>query len=326
MDNGDARLALQASSDSRLVVPTLLGAPHCANVDNLDASVALLGVPYDFGGKAAGSRFGPDAVRDAQVYFYAGRDGQSPATGYYDVESGRQRLAGLLMADCGNVAIMAADVEGSFARITRVARAILARGSLLVVLGGDSSITAAVVRSFDAYPSLDVVHFDAHHDFDDGGETFRWSSGCAMRRCAEFSWVRNMSHVGLRSMVSSGDGLEAAMSSGHRIIGADQFRQLGAEAAMDLIPESNALYMTIDVDVMDPSICPGTGSPEPGGLTYLEMRSALRALAHRGRIVGIDLVEVNPQVDPTGITSKVAARLLIDLLTATYDDRERHVQ
>lgn len=120
--------------------------------------------------------------------------------------------------------------------------------------------------------------------------------------------------------IRSRDPIDDARKNGNRIITSDRFRELGPTASMLQVPEADALYVTIDIDVMDPSICPGTGAPEPGGFTYLEMRDALRALTTRGRIVGFDLVEVSPSLDPTGrITSQVASRLIIDLLTAILE-------
>lgn len=88
---------------------------------------------------------------------------------------------------------------------------------------------------------------------------------------------------------------------------------------MALVPESDAIYLTFDIDAMDPSCCPGTGSPVPGGLTYLEARAALRALAKRGRVIGMDLVEVAPHFDVNGITSRTALNLVIDFLTAVFE-------
>jgi agmatinase len=88
---------------------------------------------------------------------------------------------------------------------------------------------------------------------------------------------------------------------------------------MARVPESDALYVTIDIDVLDPSVCPGTAAPEPGGLTFVEMRSALRALSRRGRVVGVDITEVAPNLDPTGRTTKTASRLLIELLADLFD-------
>jgi len=315
---GSDRLPEETWSDTRAAPRSFYSAPLCDDLDQLDAQVAFLGVPYD-GGGAPGSRFGPDAIRDVRVYNYASFNGETVG-GYYDIDSDRQRLAGVTMADCGNVWMIAGAPERNFWRVTRSVRGILSRGSLPVVIGGDHSITSSVVRAFDSYESLDMVHFDAHLDYNDHVQGYRWSSSAPIRRCSELPWVRNISQFGIRSITGGRGPVDDSRARGNRIVTADQFRDLGPEVAMDVVPESDATYLTIDVDVLDPTVCPGTGTPEPGGLTYLEMRAALRALARRVRIVGIDVVELSPPRDPLNISVKTVSFLLVDLLAAIFDE------
>jgi agmatinase len=311
----------ETESDARARPRTFYGAPACTRLDDLNAQVAFIGVPYDLGSRYGGTREGPDAVRDEDgVYLGWAEDGeQLLPTGYFDAAADKQQLDGVTIADCGDVVIVASDVERNFWRITRSARAIVERGSLLFAVGGDHSITPALVRGLDSFEALDFVQFDAHHDFVDDWEGIRWSNKSAVRRTAEFPWVRNISQIGLRTARVRGpmDDLRARATS---IVTSDHLREIGPAEAIGLVPESDAMYVTIDVDVLDPSVCPGTGATEPGGLSYVELRTALRALARRGRIVGVDLVELNPKRDPSGVSVKTASRLIVDVLTAIFEN------
>lgn len=314
----------ETAPDSAAVPRSYCGAPLCTDLDDLDAQVAFLGVPSDMGSLVAGPRYGPNGIRDARVYSYAAPATGETALGYYDVETERQRLEGVTMADCGDVTIWPGNVERNYWRVTRAVRRIVSRGSLLVVVGGDHSVTGAVGRGFDSYGEMDVVHFDAHMDFHEHIQGILWANGSPIRRLSEYPWVRNISQIGIRNLGGRGrKQLDDAHARGNRIITANQFRQLGPEQAIALVPEADNIYVTIDIDVMDPSLCPGTSVPDAGGFGYLEMRAALQALARRGRIVGIDLVEVAPRLDPTGVTAKIGAQLLIDLLSAVFDNKEK---
>jgi agmatinase len=321
----EARLELETWPDTRAVARSFYGAPLCPNPDELNADVAFLGVPFDLGTGVPGARFGPNSIRDtgvfpASVYSCSTPDGRMTAPGFYDIDSDRQWLEGVTMADCGDVPIVPSDVERNFWRITRAVRSVVARRPVLVAVGGDHAITPAVVRGLDSFGALDVVHFDAHHDFTDHTEGIRWMNGCPVRRVSEFPWVRNITQIGMR-MTRSRVPIDEARARGNRIITTDRFRELGPAATIAQVPESDALYVTIDIDILDPTICPGTGAPEPGGLTYVELRDALKALAKRCRVVAFDVVEVSPPLDVRGLTSKTASRLIVDFLAGIMENR-----
>jgi agmatinase len=321
-DSEGARLPLETGPDSSIPQRSFFRAPFCTDLSGLDAQVALLGVPYDLGTPTIGLRLGPGAIRDATgVYSYdrPGVDGKVPG-GYYDIDADRQRLAGVTMADCGDVAIVPGDVERNLWRITRTVRTIAAPGSLLVSIGGEQSINVPILRGLDHHPSIDFVHFDAHLDYYDHVQGIRELSAGTIRRVATLPHVRSITQIGIHHGGPRRESFDASRARGNRVITVDRFREIGAAAAVDQVPESDALYISFDMDVMDPAGCPGSGSPEPGGLTYWEMRAALRALARRGRVVGMDLVDLAPPLDhPTGITARTGARLIIDLLTAVFD-------
>jgi agmatinase len=311
----DQRLPFETAPDSKAVPRSFYNAPLCNDLSALDAKVAFLGIPYDMGAANPGARFAPDVIRDTRRWTYQGGD---TASGYYDLDTDRMALAGVTMADCGNVTIIQGETERNFWRITRAVRAIVARKAFLVAVGGDHAITPAVVRGLEAFGTLDIVHFDAHHDYWDHAQGIRWPGGMAIRRAAEFAWVRNITQIGMRQLGLAREPTDTSQARGNRIITSDRFRELGPEGAIDQVPRSDALYVTIDVDVLDNTVAPGASSPEPGGLSYLEMRATLRALAKRGRVVAVDLVEVSPPNDPTGTTARTASRLVIEFLDAIF--------
>jgi len=316
-----ARLSLETGPDMLVAPRSFFGAPWCEDIGMPDADVAFIGVPHDQGAMNSGARYAPNVLRDTRSFSYtAGRDENGKPGGYFDIDKDRHMLAGVTMADCGNIYNVPGDVERNFWRITRVMRQIAARGSLFVAFGGDHSVTSPIVRGLDRIGRpIDIVHFDAHHDYREHREGVRYANSAPLRRCAEFPWVRNISHFGIHDAGYPREPIDALRARGNVLVTADKFREIGPEAAMALVPESDAIYLTFDIDVMDPSLCPGTGSPVPGGLNYLETRAALRALARRGDVIGMDLVEVAPHFDVNGITSRTALSLVIDLLTAVFE-------
>jgi agmatinase len=136
-----------------------------------------------------------------------------------------------------------------------------------------------------------------------------------MRRAAEKPWVKGLSQFGIRNVSSTArEGYEDARGFGSDILSVRQIRKLGIDAVLDRLPENERFYVTIDIDGFDPSIAPGTGTPSHGGFMYYEILELLDGLCRRGNIVGIDLVEVAPDYDPTGSTSTLAAQLLLNFI------------
>ncbi len=297
-------------------------APLCANLDELDAEVAFLGVPFDQGtiGRP-GARFGPDAVRDApRAYAYQDPYGtQREAGGYFDIDAGDELLRGITMADCGNITVLPGDVLRNFEKLTRAVEKIVERGAFPVVVGGDHSITFPVVRGLHRFAPLDIVHFDAHMDYTHDLQGVLYFHGSPIRRCRELPHVGHITSIGIRS--ARRRAYEDSQKDGSLIITTSRFRQLGPEGVADLVPTSQNLYVTFDIDVMDPSQAPGTGTPEVGGLFYHEVRECLVALVRRSHLVGLDMVEVAPPYDHSELTSQLAARLITDILAARFPSR-----
>jgi agmatinase len=285
--------------------------------DKLSCDAAILGAPFDGGTQwRPGARFGPRAIREASTLFAFGH------AGAYDHEDDATYLADVRIADIGDADIIHTDTEQSHANIELGVRKILAAGALPVVLGGDHSINIPCIRAFAGAGPIHLVQIDAHLDFVDERHGVRHGHGNPMRRAIEQAHVTGLTQLGIRNVSSTArDGYEDARARGADILSVRQIRKLGLEAVLARIPAGVSYYLTIDIDAFDPSIAPGTGTPSHGGFAYYEILEFLAALAQRGRVVGIDLVEVAPAYDPTGITAILAAQLLLNLLGRVFAAR-----
>ena len=284
--------------------------PHVADWDAIDADVAVLGAPFDFGTQwRSGARFGPRAIREASTLFSFGH------AGAYDHEDGVTYLDGVRIIDAGDADIVHTDTERSHANIESAVRAILASGAMPVVLGGDHSVNIPCVRAFSDHGPVHIVQIDAHLDFVDVRHGVRHGHGNPMRRAAEQGHVSGISQIGIRNVSSTArEGYEAARSMGCDIISVRQARALGTDGLLERVPAGARYYVTIDIDGFDPSIAPGTGTPSHGGFLYYEILEFLDGLTQRGQVVGCDLVEVAPDYDRTGTTAILAAQVLLNFI------------
>ena len=297
-------------------------APLCTNLDELDADVAFIGMPFDQGtfGRP-GARFGPDAIRDApRAYAYSDPYGQQrEAEGFYDVDLEDELLRSVTMADCGNITTLPSDVLRNFEKLTQSVDKVVSQGSFPVVVGGDHAITFPVVQGLSKFAPLNIVHFDAHLDYSHDYQGALHTHGSPIRRCRELPFVNHITSIGIRT--ARRRTYEQSQQDGSLIISADRFRQLGPSGVVDLIPKGENLYITFDIDVMDPSQAPGTGTPEVGGLFYQEARECISELVRKSNLVGFDLVEVAPPYDLSELTSQLGARLIIDILAARFPSK-----
>ena len=168
---------------------------------------------------------------------------------------------------------------------------------------------------FDGQGDIHILQIDAHLDFVDERHGVRYGHGNPMRRAAEKSYITGLTQVGIRNVSSTAkEGYEDARSRGSDILSVRQARALGPQGVIDRIPQGARVYITIDIDAFCPSIAPGTGTPSHGGFLYYDVLEMMKAVAQRHEVVGIDLVEVAPDYDPTGSTSILAAQILLNTL------------
>ena len=285
--------------------------PYIADWDAINADVAVLGAPYDFGTQwRPGARFGPRAVREASTLFSFGH------AGAYDHEDDATYLAGdVRIVDIGDADIIHTKTEESHANIEFGVRKILGSGALPVVIGGDHSINIPCINAFSDQDPVHVVQIDAHLDFVDERHGVTAGHGNPMRRAIEKPWVSGMTQLGIRNVSSTAkEGYEDARTRGSDILSVRQVRKLGVDAVLERIPLGARYYVTIDIDAFCPSIAPGTGTPSHGGFLYYDVLEILQGLAKRGQVAGIDLVEVAPAYDPTDSTQILAAQLLLNFI------------
>jgi agmatinase len=294
--------------------------PPCLDWDHLDADVAVLGVPFDMGTQyRSGARFGPRAIREASTLFSFGHGGA------YDHEDDAVYLPTdqVRIVDVGDADIIHTDAAASHRNAEAAVRKLLERGALPVVLGGDHAVNIPCIRAFAGQPPIHLVQIDAHLDFVDVRHGVREGHGNPMRRAAEQAHVTGLTQLGIRNVSSTArEGYEDARRRGAEIRSVRQFRRLGTEGALALIPAGVRYYVTIDIDGFDPSIAPGTGTPSHGGFLYWEVIEFLQGLARRGEVVGIDLVEVAPAYDPAGVTAILAAQILLNFLGFIFHERQ----
>lgn len=294
--------------------------PYIADWDRIDADIAILGAPFDFGTQfRAGARFGPRAVREASTLFSFGH------AGAYDHEDDVTYMGpDIRMVDIGDADIVHTDTETSHANIEKGVRAILKAGALPVTIGGDHSINIPCIRAFDDQGPIHILQIDAHLDFVDVRHGVRHGHGNPMRRAAEKDYVTGITALGIRNVSSTTkEGYDAARAMGDDILSVRQVRKLGPEATAARIPAGARVYVTIDIDGFCPSIAPGTGTPSHGGFLYYEVLEILQHVANRHDIAGIDLVEVAPDYDRDGTTAILAAQVLLNFLGFIFHARKR---
>lgn len=292
--------------------------PYQPDWSAIDADACILGAPFDFGTQwRAGARFGPRGVREASTLFSFGH------AGAYDHEDDATYLPETVrIVDIGDADIVHTDTARSHANIETGVRAILKAGALPVVIGGDHSVNIPCINAFDGRGDIHILQIDAHLDFVDERHGVRFGHGNPMRRAAEKPYVTGLTQVGIRNVSSTArEGYEDARAMGSDILSVRQARALGPQAVIDRIPGGARVYVTIDIDGFCPSIAPGTGTPSHGGFLYYDVLEMLQVLAKRNEVVGMDLVEVAPDYDPTGSTSILAAQILLNFLGFIFHER-----
>ena len=292
--------------------------PYVEDWRQIEADVAILGAPFDFGTQwRPGARFGPRAVREASTLFAFGH------AGAYDHEDDATYLGeDVRIVDIGDADIVHTDTVKSHANIKTGVQAILNAGALPVTIGGDHSVNIPCIDAFEGQGDIHVLQIDAHLDFVDERHGVRFGHGNPMRRAAEKSYVTGLTQLGIRNVSSTAkEGYADARAMGSTILSVRQVRAAGVAGALASIPKGARVYVTIDIDAFCPSIAPGTGTPSHGGFLYYDVLELLQHLSRRNEVVGIDLVEVAPDYDPTGSTGILAAQVLLNFLGFIFHAR-----
>ena len=283
--------------------------PYQPDWDKIEADIAILGAPFDCGSQwRSGSRMGPRGVREASTLYSFGHDGA------YDHEDDIVYLkSDSTIIDIGDADIIHTDTLSSHSNIEYGVRKILSSNAIPIVIGGDHSVNIPCINAFSNSEPFHLIQIDAHLDFVDERHGVKYGHGNPMRRAAEKSYVSGLTQIGIRNVSSTAkEGYEDAKKMGSNIISVRQFRELGVSKIINQIPNNIPYYVTIDIDAFDPSIASGTGTPSHGGFLYYEILELIDLIAQKGKIIGMDLVEVAPDYDITTSTTTLAAQLLLN--------------
>lgn len=279
--------------------------------DLTGVNVAILGVPFDSGTSyRSGTRFGPRKIREVSAMLWGNNQALRVAP-----------LEHLRVVDYGDVDVVPVDIQVTFDRIAKDVGTILEAGATVITLGGDHSIALPLLRAHHAkFGKIAVVHFDSHGDmWEYDFEGFPYSHGTPFRRAVEEGLIDTDAYlqIGIRGSTSALDDYEMATKLGARIITIGEAMKMGTEQIVEMIRAqvgSRKVYVSFDIDSVDPAYAPGTGTPEVGGFTSFQALEMVRGLAGLN-LIGFDLVEVNPSFDHGEITSLLAANLAFEFLS-----------
>ncbi len=295
------------------VVPRFAGPDTFARLPRLDdvshAAVAVLGIPFDAGvSYRSGARFGPAAIR-------AGSKLLRPYHPFLDVEPWTVHQ----VADAGDVACNPFDIREAIEQIQVAAEAVLERARWVVSLGGDHTIALPLLRAVRArHGPVALVHFDAHLDTWDTYFGAPYTHGTPFRRASEEGLLAldRSIHIGIRGPLYSTSDLADDRGLGFAVLSTIDVARSGIDAAIERVRDRVGdlpVYVSIDIDVLDPAHAPATGTPEPGGLTTRELQMILRGMSGLN-LVGADVVEVSPAYDHAELTALAAANIVFELL------------
>lgn len=301
--------------------PSFLASPRCGDLAALAADLAIVGVPFttpdDLERSRAACSPAPGAIRE-QSSRLAG------SLGHYDFELGGELFAGrrVTIVDGGDVAMLPGRYEENSRATTAVIGTVLERGAVPIVLGGDQAATIPVVGAYAGRGPLCVVRIGADLDWRDEVNGVRAGPNSAMRRVSELPWVTSMIQVGLRGLGSSRRReVDDAQAFGSVLVRAEELHEMGVEKVLHRAPPAASYYVSLDAGGLDPAIAPGVQVPAFGGLTYFEVTKLLQAIVRRGPVVGLDVVGIVPDADLFGMTSLLAARLILNLAGALAHER-----
>jgi len=307
---------------------TFLGVPRC-DLDEpesyADADVVILGAPFDGGtSHRPGARFGPMAIRMTD---YLPHDGSRPSLALRT-----DGLVDLQVVDAGDVEMYSGDIEKALPALESAVEKVTRAGAIPIVLGGDHSIAfpdAKGVANVLGHGRVSMLHFDAHADTGDIEFGSLWGHGQPMRRLIESGAMRGdrFLQIGLRGYWPPPVTLDWMAGQGMRSyemteIGIRGLQECLTEALVIAMDECDGVFLSVDIDVCDPGHAPGTGTPEPGGLSARELLDSVRRICLELPVVGVDVVEVSPPYDHADITAALANRVVLEALSAVARRRQ----
>lgn len=265
-----------------------------------DANIVIFGAPFDSTTSyRPGTRFGSRAIRNESY----GLETYSP---YQDKD-----LTDCATFDSGDIELSMGSSEIALAQISERTRTILDDGKIPFMIGGEHLVTLGAFREvFKDHPEVHILHFDAHTDLRDDYLGVKLSHACVIRRCHDFVGDGRIHQFGIRS----GDRPEFYWAAeGHT-----DMHKFNLDGLEDTVKElgDTPVYLTVDLDVLDPSIFPGTGTPEAGGIGFMDLINALQLIGENCNVVGCDVNELSPSYDQSGVSTAVACKVVRELILA----------
>lgn len=266
--------------------------------------IILFGAPFDSTTSyRPGARFGSSAIRRES----------------YGIESYStylcQDLIDMDIMDSGDIELPFGDTKKALELIKERAKLILSHKKLPFMLGGEHLVTlGAFEAAFDMYPDINIIHLDAHADLRDDYLGVGLSHACVIHRCWDIVGDNRIFQFGIRS----GDRQELDWGKAH--VKTTMFDFDGLSDTLNSL-KGKPVYFTVDLDVLDPSVFPGTGTPEPGGVSFEELRKAVTMVCSNANVIGLDVNELNPHYDQSGVSTIVACKIVREMLIALYENK-----
>jgi agmatinase len=293
---------------------TFMNLPLCTDLSRLEAQFAVLGIPYgmpysmtEMGNDQSNA---PAAIRRESARLSLGLD-------RWDFDLGGLLFSGgeLSGVDCGDVPGDPFDQHAHYRLAEEAIRQILAHQATPVVLGGDHGAPIPVLRALDGHGPVTLIQVDAHIDWREEVNGVRDGYSSPIRRAAEMPHVDGIFQIGIRAQGSArAEDVRAALAYGTKIFTAYEVHENGMGSVLAQIPQGGRYYLTIDADGLDPSVMPAVAGPAAGGLLFHQVRRLIHGLAAKGRLLGMDIVEITPSRDLNGISAITAGQLILNFL------------
>ena len=298
----------------RRVRQTFMDFDLALDLENLKADIAILGVPYgnpyNIDEVSNDQTNAPTAIRRASRRISGGLN-------RWDFDLGCTLFDGkpIRIVDCGDVPADARDLNGHYHRAEEAVRLIRNAGALPIVLGGDHGVTIPALGGIEGCGPITLIQIDAHLDWIDTKFGVRQGYSSPIRRASEMNHIGEIFQIGLRCQGSARRAeVEAATAYGAHLITDLKLQDSGMERVLEQIPDGGNYYLTIDADGFDPAVMPAVAGPAPGGVTYPQARKLIHGLVAKGRVVGMDIVEITPKYDVNQITAITAGNLILNMI------------
>ncbi|MFL7892201.1 MAG: agmatinase [Anaerolineales bacterium] len=309
MNSKDPNPAFGADLEPYHGIPTFMRLPASREFEGAD--VAVVGIPFDSGASnRPGTRFGPRKIREASLLLW----GYNQVLGVAPTEE-------LTILDYGDVSTIAVDINATMANITREVKSLLDKDVTVIAMGGDHSISLPLLRAHAAkYGPPAVIHFDSHPDtWDWEFKDQPYSHGTPFRRAIEEELIDTSAYlqIGIRGPTSFANDLSDAEKMGAKLFTIDRVFEMGIPAIITQMKDgigAKPVYVSLDIDAVDPAFAPGTGTPEIGGLNSYQILQLVRGMQGLN-IIGFDLVEVSPPYDHGDITAILASNLVFEFIS-----------